>query len=346
MSALYSLTAIATTAAAAFAAGAAFSAAVRRRSHVVGALPGIMYRFRVPNGPAPLQAFESPFGHQHRKFCVYLGGLTDGLLACKYVDSLAEKLDAAGWALVQPVLSSSYTGYGISSLDQDAKELSALLCHISASNSVDGFAIVGHSTGCQDAVTLLRGTHLPDAVRAKIRAAVLQAPVSDRESDSLLPDAPARAAELAEARRLIAAGEGHLLMTTLHNGFVPISAARYASLNGRLGPDDMFSSDLTDAELEGYLGHMSTLGQRRGVPGRAAPLASHPGLRACFCHSGADEYVPKTVDVSALSKRFVAAAGGVGSGAEAVIIDGAAHNCVDHGDEFVAVVARVLADAV
>ena len=241
---------------------------------------------------------------------------------------------------------------GCSSLDQDAKELSALLCHIDKREAaagrrpVNAFALVGHSTGCQDAVTVLRGAHLPDNVRAKIRAAVLQAPVSDRESDSLLPDATGRAALLAEAEALVAAGDGHKLVSTLHNGFVPISAARYASLNGRLGPDDMFSSDLSDDELEARLGHMSTAGQRAGVPTHVTPLPDHPGLRTCFCLSGADEYVPPTVDVPTLARRFTTAAGGEEAGAEAVILDGAAHNCVDHGAEFVQVVCRVLAEAV
>ena len=52
--------------------------------------------------PAPLQAFESPMGHQHKRFCVYVGGLTDGLLACSYVEVLGPVLDERGWALVQP----------------------------------------------------------------------------------------------------------------------------------------------------------------------------------------------------------------------------------------------------
>ena len=81
-----------------------------------------------------------------------------------------------------------------------------------------------YSTGCQDAVTLLRTA--PPPVRAKIRAAVLQAPVSDRESDSLETEPETRAALLASAQRFIAEGNGSALMPGfLHNGFVPISAA-------------------------------------------------------------------------------------------------------------------------
>ena len=116
-------------------------AALRRRGPsiaarckpVTGALTGSLYRYKASGWPAPLQAFEGPHGHRHTKYCVYVGGLTDGLLACRYVDQLAAALDEAGWALVQPVLSSSYTGYGISSLARDAEELSESSCAPSTS---------------------------------------------------------------------------------------------------------------------------------------------------------------------------------------------------------------------
>ena len=318
------------------------------------ALTGILYRFKKPEWPAPLTAFESPIDHPHTRFCIYVGGLTDGLLACKYVDKLAGALDAQGWALVQPVLSSAYTGYGCSSLARDADELSELCSHLMAKSRVDALAIVGHSTGCQDAVTLLRVA--PPEVRSKIRAAVLQAPVSDREADSLEPDPEGRAAAVAAAEALVRNGKGGTLLTdTLHNGFVPITASRYASLAGKGGPDDLFSSDLTDAELSQRLGHMGTRGQREGSSQAKGnddeawsvePAPQHPGLKTCFAHSGGDEYVPPHVDVAKLSQRFVAAAGGPSQGAEAVILEGASHNCENAQEAFVGVVCRVLREAV
>ena len=116
----------------------------------------------------------------------------------------------------------------------------------------------------------------------------------------------------------------------------------------------MFSSDLSDAELRSRLGHMGTAGQREGIKDSdgtwiAEPLKDHPGLKTVFAHSGADEYVPATVDVDALSKRFVAAAGGAANGAEAVILSGANHNLAtppEAAEAFVEVVRRVLKDAV
>ena len=58
-------------------------------SLVPAPLSGTLWRFKGEAWPAALQAFESPVGHTHENFCVYVGGLTDGLLACLYVDVLA-----------------------------------------------------------------------------------------------------------------------------------------------------------------------------------------------------------------------------------------------------------------
>jgi len=150
-----------------------------------------------------------------------MGGLTDGLLACSYVESLATELDRRGWALVQPVLSSSYAQYGTSSLQRDADELAELLMHLERTRpSVQSFAIVGHSTGCQDAVTLLE--RAPPSVRRRLRAAILQAPVSDREAASLEGDEAASAALLRTAESMVSAGAGDKLIPDfLHYGFVP-----------------------------------------------------------------------------------------------------------------------------
>lgn len=332
----------------------------------VAALTGSLFRYRGASWPAPLQAFESPAGNSHSNYCVYVGGLTDGLLACSYVEALAAELDKRGWALVQPVLSSSYAGYGTSSLERDATELSELLAHIERTRpSVEAFAIVGHSTGCQDAVTLLATA--PPAIRRRIRAVALQAPVSDREAATLEGDAPVREALLATAQARVASGEGASLLPELHYGFVPMSAARYASLVGRGGPDDMFSSDFTDAQLVAILGHMGTEGQRRGRPAALAgesaliglcdgsvgvraiePVPDHPGLHTLFALSECDEHVPHSLDVPALSRRFVAAAGGAANGASTYLVPGANHNLATPetaAADFVAAVGTLLDEA-
>ena len=277
------------------------------RSRTISASAGIegrLYAYR--NSPGSLQAFESPAQHTSSKFCVYLGGLTDGLLACAYVPGLASCAESAGWALVQPIISSSYAGYGTGSLDRDAEELGVLLRYLVRERGATSFALIGHSTGCQDIVQFMKVAD--DDVRALVRVAVLQAPVSDREAATLEGSAADRAAMLKKAEAMIKDGRGDEIIT-LQYGFVPLSASRFASLTGRGGPDDCFSSDFTDAELGDKLGHLGTGG----------------GCRTLFVHSLADEYVPPHVDVPALAARFVAAAGGP-STAEALLVPEASHS--------------------
>lgn len=69
---------------------------------------------------------------RHPRHVVLVGGLTDGLLFAKYVAPLAAQLEARQWSLVQTLLSSSHTGYGLASLDQDARELRQLAAHLKA----------------------------------------------------------------------------------------------------------------------------------------------------------------------------------------------------------------------
>ena len=80
-------------------------------------MEGTLFRYRT--SPGSLQAFMSPAEHAHTRYVIYLGGLTDGLLACSYVEELAAECDRKGWAFVQPVIRSSYAGYGCSSLAND-----------------------------------------------------------------------------------------------------------------------------------------------------------------------------------------------------------------------------------
>lgn len=143
----------------------------------MGPLDGCLFRYKF--SPGALQAFESPANHAHTRFAIYLGGLTDGLLACNYVEKLASACDQKGWAFVQPLLSSSYSGYGCGSLTRDAAEISDCLSFLLDSRDVSDFAFIGHSTGCQQGVHLMATA--PARIREKIRAVILQAPVSDRE---------------------------------------------------------------------------------------------------------------------------------------------------------------------
>lgn len=154
-----------------------------------------------------------------------------------------------------------------------------------------GIVIVGHSTGCQDAVRYCqryRGSgDAPPAVAAPDAApllgVVLQAPVSDVQ---WLATQPGTAERTQAARQLVAEGRGEevAFRATDVDG-AAMTARRWLSLAVPGGDDDMFSSTLSDEQLGGIL----------------APLR---GLPTLVLLSGAEEYVPPSIDYTALGRRL------------------------------------------
>ena len=61
--------------------------------------------------------------HPPKKKCILLGGLSDGLIPTPYTKKLETACHDLGWSLVQPVLSSSYLGFGHGSLERDTEEI-------------------------------------------------------------------------------------------------------------------------------------------------------------------------------------------------------------------------------
>lgn len=254
-----------------------------------GQMDGCLYLYR-----KRLAAFE--FASDARVECavVFIGGLTDGLLSSPYVPPLARALRENGTAtLVQPLLTSSYGGFGISSLDTDANEILELLRYLGAKRGFTKFVLIGHSTGCQDIVHFFRkhgGT--PEA--AAVHGAVLQGPVSDREAmrSKFAEDGdPSVSKEvLSEAAKMIRDGRGNMPMKDwLCYDRFPISAERLWSLCGeKLTLDDMFSSDLTDDELRQAL---------------TLPAGKWPE-RVIIAQSMNDEYIPPHVDKERLASRI------------------------------------------
>ncbi|KAK1418325.1 hypothetical protein QVD17_27468 [Tagetes erecta] len=240
---------------------------------------GVMFKY----GSKPIQvAFKTGDYKQH---VVFIGGLTDGFLATDYLEPLAIALDKEKWSLVQFLFSSSYSGYGISSLKEDALELDQLISHLINKEDSEGVVLLGHSTGCQDIVHYMRTNA---ACSRAVRAAILQAPVSDREFRATLPET---AAMIDLASKLISEGRGSELMPREANPDSPITAYRFHSLCAYMGDDDMFSSDLSDDQLKQTLGHMC-----------------NTPCQVIF--SMADEYVPDYVDKKALVQRLCRALGG------------------------------------
>ncbi|THG01630.1 hypothetical protein TEA_023017 [Camellia sinensis var. sinensis] len=235
---------------------------------------GVMFKY----GPKPIQvAFKTG---DYKQQVIFIGGLTDGFLATEYLEPLAIALDKEKWSLVQFLLSSSYSGYGISSLKQDAVELDQLINYLINKEDSEGVVLLGHSTGCQDIVYYMRTNA---ACSRAVRAAIFQAPVSDREYLATLPET---AAMIDLASTMISEGRASELMPREANPDAPITASRYHSLCAYNGDDDMFSSDLSDDQLRMRLGHMS-----------------NTPCQVLF--SMADEYVPEYVDKKALVDRQV-----------------------------------------
>ncbi|XP_047336298.1 UPF0613 protein PB24D3.06c-like [Impatiens glandulifera] len=261
---------------------------------------GVMFKY----GPKPIQvAFKTG---DYKQQVIFIGGLTDGFLSTNYLEPLAISLDKEKWSLVQFLMSSSYSGYGASSLKQDAMELDQLINYLINKEESEGVVLLGQSTGCQDIVYYM---HTNAACSRAVRAAILQAPVSDREFRATLPET---AAMIDLASKMISEGRGLEFMPREADSEAPVTAFRYHSLCAYNGEDDMFSSDLSDDQLKMKLGHMS-----------------NTPCQVIF--SMADEYVPKYVDKKALVNRLCKALGG----AEKVEIEHGNHSLSNRGQEAV-----------
>ncbi|XP_008786931.2 UPF0613 protein PB24D3.06c-like [Phoenix dactylifera] len=263
-------------------------------------LHGVLFKY----GPKPVQvAFKTGDFNQQ---VIFIGGLTEGLLATEYLEPLSIALENEKWSLVQPLLSSSYVGYGTSSLEEDSLEIDQLIGYLINKENSEGVVLLGHSTGCQDIVHYMRTNF---AFSRAVRGVILQAPVSDREYRATLPET---AVMIDLAAKMISEGRGMELMPREANPDAPITAYRYHSLCAYMGDDDMFSSDLSEDQLRLRLGHMT----------------STP-CQVIF--SMADENVPDYVDKKALVERLCQALGG----AEKVEIEWGNHSLSNRVQEAV-----------
>lgn len=259
---------------------------------------GTLFRY----GPAAAHvAFQPVAAPARSRVIVAVGGLTDGFFATPYLPALATAAAENGWGLVTPLLRSSHTGWGAASLDGDADDLALLADHLGAGRGASEVALVGHSTGCQDAVRYA-GRHAATGPpsRPALDAVVLQAPVSDKE---WLAGQPETAARLEAARDAVAAGHpGALIGACTEWDGAPLSAARWLSLAGDRGDDDMFSSDLSAEELEERL---------------ALPLTGV--RRVLVLGSAREQFAPPGQDPATAAGRLARA---IGPRAQAAVLDG------------------------
>lgn len=206
-------------------------------------MEGTLFEFH-NTGTLRLVAFQSGSSRLSSNECfVVLGGLTDGLLSVPYVQKLSESA-----CTIQPQFSSSNTGFGITSIDNDVQELCILLSHprLLCFNSI---ILVGHSTGCQILMRFLRDKLSNDdtcGVYSKIHRLILQAPVSDRQG--FLDGSDEMSSILSWATTEPCPQNDIIYSNGLFCG-APINAARVRSLLTRMGDEDFFSTDLSVDEI-------------------------------------------------------------------------------------------------
>ncbi|KAG2492435.1 hypothetical protein HYH03_009378 [Edaphochlamys debaryana] len=233
--------------------------------------------------------------------------------------------------LAHASIQSAWQGYGTGSLDRDAADLHLLCQHLRAHHGVQEVVLMGHSTGCQDAVRYMqryiadgegRGQETEAADEApvpRLLGTILQAPVSDSEWLSSYPDLEPL---LASARALVAAGRGEEVVGRLHVAdAAPISAARLLSLASVGGDDSMFCEGLSQEAMQRILG----------------PVGCRPCL---LLVSGADECVPGGPE--RVAERAEALQRAIGGSASVVVVPEAPHNLAGHEVEACAAVCAFL----
>jgi hypothetical protein len=236
-------------------------------------MEGTLFEFHNTN-TLRLVAFQSKIPDANRDECfIVLGGLTDGLMSVPYVQKLSESR-----CTIQPLFTSSCTGFGISSIDNDALELRVLLDHEKLSQ-FRSLVLVGHSTGCQILIRFLRDKLMGCSARDRITRVILQAPVSDRQGFLNGDEDITRMLSWATTEPV--PHNDAIYSAGLFCGS-PINAFRIRSLLTRLGDEDFFSTDLSVSEVCLQIHTTRSEGITLLCP-----------LKLEFLLSGDEEYIPE-----------------------------------------------------
>lgn len=227
-------------------------------------------------------AFEiSPVGRKN--VLILIGGMTDGLLSVPYTTNLAAVIAPLGFTVINPQMSSSFKGFGISSLDRDIQELKELVKYLKSEQggSREKIVIMGHSTGSQDVMHYL--LNKPN----DIDGAIFQGSCSDREGLVENVDADVLDRLNKKAIEMVKNGQKNDLLPSEYSNIMintPLTAYRWCSLTLPGGDDDYFSSDLSNETFAKTFGKINV-----------------PFLVA---YSGKDEFVPLHIDKIGLLKRW------------------------------------------
>ncbi|KAJ9190759.1 hypothetical protein DTO164E3_9181 [Paecilomyces variotii] len=296
------------------------------------AQPGVLHHYS-----PRLVAFEhgsKPSTKPHS--LLFIGGLTDGLGTVRYVQDLVAALEPTEWSVFNLLLSSSYTGWGMSSLDKDVEEIAQCVnyvreyksSHPAASDGTRKIVIMGHSTGSQDVLHYLYTSNpippnpdfddgLKHIVRPEVDGAILQAPVSDREAilHSLTTgtekDVPNVLVgcydQLVSMAKLMPYTPNKVetvlpLSMTAQLGYpadTPISSIRFLSLVSPDSPENPREDDLFSSDLTD---------KRLQETFGAIPSRGLLKTKLLVLYSGNDEHTPPSVDKEKLLQRWKNAA--------------------------------------
>lgn len=226
----------------------------------------------------------------------------------------------ASYSPVEILLSSSYAGWGTSSLDDDVREIAQCVKYFRELRPNGKIVLLGHSTGSQDVIHYL----VSDGQRPKIDGGILQSGISDREAVTMAMSTSTLDHSVRVAQNCIDEGRGgdclaSSIIAPIFPG--PVSAKRWMSLMSpgpeHAGEDDYFSSDFDDTRLENTFGKIGATG---------TPIS--------ILFGGSDEHVPKSVDKNLLVSRWTKATekyGGVVD-IDSGVIPKATHNINEGGE--------------
>jgi len=228
---------------------------------------------------------------------LWLGGLFDIYASVTYPYKLSQRL-APNWSLVQLCLTSSGTSWGTSDLDDDIEEIHDAVNYFHKLNPAGKVILMGHSTGCQGAIHY-NSNHSKNYT--KLDGIILQAGVSDREAfhDAIgeqsliflhiIDDLAKEYVQKGNELDCLPGSTTIPIFKALGFPNLAITAQRWLSLSSpdKNGQDDYFSSDLSDEQLRKSFGSL--------------PRGSH----LLIIYGQQDEYVPKTVDKTALIHRWI-----------------------------------------
>lgn len=289
--------------------------------------------------------------------------MTDGYGTVPYVAALAKALEPTEWSLFSVLLTSSYGGWGVGSLDQDVKDIAQCVRCVqeykqSISPSEGKTVVMGHSTGSQDVLHYLyQPNPLPEhseqfqgrlkhIVRPQLDGAILQAPMSDREGlqaaikgeEGTAQGTEMRAAydqlvDFAKRQPYVTGDHQQKLDAILPMNLVakvglpadtPLSARRFLSLASPDSPEKPAEDDLFSSDLTDQ-----RLRETFGAVAERGLLLS----KMMFLYSGNDDFAAPWVDKAKLMQRWNKASNGKYDEEGSTVIPGASHNVRDEGQE-------------